>query len=259
MFVVTTLVYPAALAAVCLGAGLLTERCSGASLPNLLLVTVGGAALIAVSQLATSVDAIAPATPYLMAGVALAGFAVSRGRVRSLARRLRKRPWPAVVSVIAYAAALAPVLLAGRPTFSSFMALSDSAVHMIGADFLIHHGQDFGRLDLRSSYGQFINAYYNSGYPSGADTFFGGSALLLRLPLIWAFQPFNAFALASAVAPAWLLARRIGLDGIWAALAALTAALPALVYAYELLGSIKEITVVAVILTLGCFVLLHRT
>ena len=73
------------------------------------------------------------------------------------------------------------------------MALSDSAVHMIGADYLIHHGQDYAHLDLHNSYGQFINNYYGTSYPSGADTLFGGSALLLGLPLIWAFQPFNAF------------------------------------------------------------------
>ena len=93
---------------------------------------------------------------------------------------------------------------------------------MMGADFLIRHGQDYAHLDLRNSYGQFINAYYNTSYPSGADTLFGGSAFLLRLPLIWAFQPFNAFMLAIAAGPAWLLARQIGLDGALAALAALT-------------------------------------
>ena len=138
------------------------------------------------------------------------------------------------------------------------MALADSAVHMLGADFLIHHGQDYAHLDLRNSYGQFINDYYNTSYPSGADTLFGASALLLRLPLIWAFQPFNAFMLATAAGPAWLLARRMRLDGAWAALAALTAVLPALVYAYELFGSVKEITALSMLLTLGCLVVLHR-
>ena len=96
------------------------------------------------------------------------------------------------------------------------MALSDSAVHMIGADFLIHHGQDYAHLDLRNSYGQFINNYYDTSYPSGADTLFGGSALLLGLPLIWAFQPFNAFMLAHrrgsrvAARAADRAARRVG-------------------------------------------------
>jgi hypothetical protein len=258
MFVMTTLVYPLLLAALCLGAGLLTDRLSGSFLPAPLLVAVGAAALIGVSQLSTYVHVLAASTPYLMAAVAIAGFALARARVRALVRRSREQPWPVLASVLAYLIALAPVLLAGRPSFSSFMALSDSAVHMMGADFLMRHGQDYAHLDLRNSYGQFINAYYNSGYPSGADTLFGGSAFLLRLPLIWAFQPFNAFVLAAAAGPAWLLARRMRLGRAWSVAAALTAVLPALVYAYVLLGSVKEITALAMILTLGCLVVLHR-
>ena len=63
--------------------------------------------------------------------------------------------------------------------------------------------------------------------------------------------------LAIAAGPAWLLVRRIGLDGAWAALAALTATVPALVYGYELIGSIKEITSLGMILTLGTLVVLY--
>ena len=159
--------------------------------------------------------------------------------------------------MLAYALALAPVLLAGRPSFSSYLTLSDSAVHMAGADYLLQHGQTYAHLDLHNSYGQYINDYYNTSYPSGADTLFGGSAFLLGLPLIWAFQPFNAFMLAIAAGPAWLLVRRIGLNGPWAALAALTATVPALVYGYELIGSIKEITSLGMILTLGALVVLY--
>src|SRR5262249_61350853 len=165
------------------------------------------------------------------------GFALARGRVFTLARRGRSRRWLLVVPVLAYGVALAPVLLAGRATFSSYVVLSDSAIHMLGADFLIHHGQDYAHLDLRNSYGQYINRYYNTSYPSGADTLFGGSALLLGLPLIWAFQAFNAFMLATASGPAWLLARRVGLGGIWAALAGLTAPPPAPGFGSERFGS----------------------
>jgi hypothetical protein len=258
MFALTALVYPAVLAVLCVGAGLLVDRLSGGFLPASLLVTVGTATLIAVSQLTTYASPLAPATPYALAAIAVGGFALAWGRVAGLARRWRAGWWQVAVPVAAYVLALAPVLFAGRPTFSSYMALTDSAVHMLGADYLIRHGQDYSHLDLRNSTGQFINAYYNSSYPSGADTLFGGSAFLLHAPLIWAFQPVNAFMLATATGPASLLARRMGLRGALAGLAALSATVSALVYGFELVGSIKEITALAMILTLGALVLLHR-
>jgi hypothetical protein len=258
MFVLTTLVYPVVLALLCLGGGLLVERASGGPLPAMLLVALGAAALIVVSQLSTYVAPIARATPYLLLAVALAGLLVGWQRLRTLVRAWRASLWQLLVCPLAYALALAPVLLAGRPTFSSYMALADSAVHMLGADFLMRHGQDYSHLDLHNSYGAFMHAYYGSSYPSGADTLFGGSSFLVGLPLIWTFQPFTAFMLATAAGPAWVLVRRVGLQGGWAAAATLTMTLPALVYAYELIGSIKEIVALALILCMGAMVLDHR-
>ncbi len=260
MFFATALLYPCVLAALSLGTGLLVDRFGGGRLAAPLLLPVGAAGLIALSQLCTYLYFLAPATPYAMALLALAGFALARARATRLLHALLRLAWPVGVSVLAYLLALAPVLIAGRSTFSSFMALSDSAVHLIGADYLLSHGQHFAHLDLANSYGRFISGYYHqSNYPSGADTMFGGSAFLLGLPLIWAFQPFNAFMLALAVGPAWMLARRMGLRGAWAALAALSAVLGALVYAYELFGSIKEITALPLILALGALVSTHRS
>jgi hypothetical protein len=258
MFVLTTLVYPVVLALLCVGAGLLVDRASGGVLPAMLFPAVGAAALIAVSQLSTYVAPVAPATPYLLVAVAVAGLVLGWRRMQALARAWRSSLWQLLVAPLAYVLALAPVLLAGRPTFSSYMALADSAVHMLGADFLIRHGQDYSHLDLRNSYGAFMNAYYNSSYPSGADTLLGGSVFLLRLPLIWAFQPFTAFMLATASGPAWVLVRRTGLERAWAALGALTITLPALVYAYELIGSVKEIVALPLILSMGALVVTHR-
>jgi hypothetical protein len=258
MFVLTTLVYPLVLALLCAGAGLLVDRLSAGWLPAMLLPAIGAAALIAVSQLSTYVTPLAPATPYLLLLAALAGFLLGRTRARALALAARGAPWQLLVCPLAYVLALAPVLLAGRATFSSYMALADSAVHMLGADFLIRHGQDYAHLDLRNSYGLYMHNYYASSYPSGADTLYGGSSFLLRLPLIWTFQPFVAFMLATAAGPAWVLVKRVGLDGAWGALAALTVTLPALVYAYELIGSVKEIASLPLILSMGALVVSHR-
>jgi hypothetical protein len=257
MFIATALLYPCALTVLCLGAGLLVDRVSGSYLPAQLLVSVGAAALIALSQLSTLIPKFAPATPYAMAALAALGLGLASARLGAFARRVRSWPVHAGAPMLVYALALAPVLLVGRASFSSFMALADSAVHIMGADYLIHHGQSYAHLDLRNSYGQFIHQYYGSSYPSGADTLFGGSARLLGLSLLWAFQPFNAFMLATAYGPAWLLARRMRLSGAWAVIAAITVVLPALVYAYELLGSVKEITALSMLLTSGCLVVLH--
>jgi hypothetical protein len=259
LFALTVFAYPLALALLCTGAGLLIDRASGGFLPAALLPAVGVAALIALSQLSTYAAWLAPATPYLLLAAALAGFLVGRARALALVGRVRARLWPLGVALLTYLLALAPVLLAGRPSFSSFMALSDSAVHMIGGDYLIHHGQHYAHLDLRNSYGQFLDNYYGTSYPSGADTLFGGSALLLGLPLIWSFQPFVGLMLALCSGPAWMLARAVGLRGVWAAGATLSATVPALVYGYELIGSVKEVVALAMILTLGALVVAHRT
>ncbi|HEV7937012.1 MAG TPA: hypothetical protein VGP18_03195 [Solirubrobacteraceae bacterium] len=258
MFVLTTLVYPVVLALLCLGGALLVDRASGGVLQAMLFPAVGAAALIVLSQLSTYIAPLAPATPYLLVVLALAGLLFGRQRLRKLACVWRSSVWQVLVFPLAYVLALAPVLLAGRPTFSSYMALADSAVHMLGADFLIRHGQDYSHLDLRNSYGLFVHNYYGSSYPSGADTLFGGSSFLLGLPLIWTFQPFVAFMLATAAGPAWTLVRRVGLRGGLTAIATLTVTLPALVYAYELIGSVKEITALPLILCMGALVVDHR-
>lgn len=261
MFLLTVFVYPTALALICVGAGLLVDRLTGRFLPGALIALVGAGVLVGVSQLMVWIAWMAPATPYAMAALGLCGLVVGRARAKAMVGRLARPGLPrmqVMVSVLAYLIAIAPVLLSGRPSFSSYMTLTDSVIHMVGAAYLIAHGASFGHLDLHNSYGELINGYFNSGYPTGADTFFGATAVLLRLPTIWAFQPFNAFALALAVGPASLLLRRIGLRDWWLGLAALTVTLPALVYAYELIASVKEIVALPMLLGLGALVVEHE-
>ncbi len=255
MFALSALVYPAVLAALCTGAGLLVDRASGGILPGALLAVVGMAALIAAAEWTTYLTALAPATPYVLAALALAGLIAGRRRLSGSRRRLTPL---AAASTLAFVVTAAPVLFAGRPTFSAYMVLTDSAVHMVGADYLIHHGQQYGHLDLLNSYGLYISHYYGASYPAGADLLLGGSATLLDVPVIWAFQPFNALVLALSVGPAWVLARRAGLTGRWALAAAVFATVPALVYAFDLIGSIKELTALPLVLALGALAVEHK-
>jgi len=257
LFALSALLYPALLAALCIGAALGVDRASGGILPGPLLAVVGMAALIAAGEWTTYLTALAPATPYVLAAVALSGLIAGR-------RRLRAADHRAVVAVatactLAFVIAAAPVLFAGRPTFAAYMVLTDSAVHMIGADYLIHHGQQYAHLDLLNSYGLYLSRYYNGAYyPTGADLLLGGSSGLIGVPVIWAFQPFNALVLGLSAGPAWLLARRVGLAGGWAVTAAVIATVPALVYAYELIGSVKEVTALPLVLALGAFAVEHK-
>ena len=251
MFLLSAVAYPLVLGALCVGAGLAVDRAAGGLLPGALTAVAGLAALIAVAQLSTYVPGVAPATPYLLLAVGVAGLALGWQRVREAVRGRQRYGWELALPVVVFVVACAPVLFAGRPTFSAYMVLTDSALHMTGADYLIRHGQHYAHLDLVNSYGQYINNYYNRNYPTGADALLGGTSSLLGVPAIWAFQPFNAFMLAVASGPAWLLARHIGLARGWAATAALSAAVPALVYAYDLIGSIKEITALPLILAMG--------
>jgi hypothetical protein len=201
VFVLSALVYPLVLAVLSVGAGLAVDRMAGGFLPGVLLPVVGLAALIAVAQVTTYLPGVAPATPYALAVLAVAGVALGWPRVRTILARRREHRWQLALPVLAFVVALAPVLLAGRPTFSAYMVLTDSALHMTGADYLIRHGQHYSHLDLVNSYGQYINNYYNTSYPTGADALLGGTGVLVHVPMIWAFQPFNAFVLATASGP----------------------------------------------------------
>jgi hypothetical protein len=258
MLVLNLFIYPAVLVGLLAGAGLLVDRASAGLVPAPLLLSVGAALLIGATQLVAYIPAIAPASPYALLALAAAGFVIGRRRAVAIARRVSAQPLSLAVPVLAYLFAVAPVLLAGRASFSAYLTVSDAAVHMIGADYLIRHGMDFSHLDLSNSYGQTINAYYNMHYPSGADTLFGASARLISLPLIWAFQPFNGVIFALATGPAWLLARRMGLRGLLAGTAALSVTIPALVYGFVLMSSVKEITALTMILSLAALCVQHR-
>jgi hypothetical protein len=257
VFVLSALAYPAVLAALCLGGGLAVDRLSGGWVPGVLLPAVGAGALIGVAEITTFVPGLAPATPYAVAVVGACGLAAGWRRLQLVGGHWRAHRWQLLLPALVFVIAAAPVLFAGRPTFAAYMVLTDSALHMIGADYLMRFGQHYAHLDLVNSYGQYINSYYNASYPTGADALLGSTASLAQVPVIWAFQPFNAFVLTLACGPAWLLARRMGLEGAWAAVAASAATLPALVYAYELIGSIKEITALPLTLTLGALVVTH--
>src|SRR5215217_2207084 len=109
-FLLATVVFPALLVALALGAGLLVEQACGWRIPGVLLVPIGVAALIGVGQLLTWQSGIASAATPAMWATGAIGLAAGGRRLRDA------RPdWWAVASAVgAYLVLCAPVLLAGR-------------------------------------------------------------------------------------------------------------------------------------------------
>ena len=250
--VVSWVAFPAMAVAVAGGLGLLVRRLSRDCVPNLLVVPIGVASIMVVSQLTTTLSFTAKLTVPVLVVLAVAGWALGW-------RVVRRTPLLAVAAAVFVAVFVsygAPVILSGHATLSGYVVLGDTAVHLIGADGLLAHGHDFGSM-TPSSYSATLHAYYDSsGYPSGGPTALGALARLVGADTAWTLNPFLALLGASlGLTMLWLL-RRFGVRLLVAAVGAVAAAQPALVYAYAQMGSIKEMGAAAMIpLVVACAVI----
>ena len=112
---VAWLVFPVALGALSLGAGLLVERGAGARLPGTLLLPVGFAGLVVVCDLASLSAATARQSFAITLVVVLAGFAsvLLPGSPRQRWRRPDR--WVLAATLLVFAIYAAPVILSGEP------------------------------------------------------------------------------------------------------------------------------------------------
>jgi hypothetical protein len=230
------ILFPALLALLSLGWGLLIEWLSRARLSGFLLLPAGFAAVIVVTRAAMWLDVTAELGAPLTALGAVAGLVVGWKRVRS--PRLDR--WAAGAALVVFAVFAAPIVLSGSATFAGYTILGDTAVHFVLVDHIGSHGTDLAGLPP-SSYRSTLEAYFASGYPLGAHAALAAGRQLAFLDVAWAFQPFLAFVAAMlALTLAGLLRGVVSSPWRRAAVAAV-AAQPALVYSYALQGSIKEI------------------
>ncbi len=250
--------FPLLLAVLACGMGLLVERLAGVRLPAALLPALGFGGLIVVSQFTTwpASTTLAPATPWILLGLALLGLALAWRD--GLAARWRGRGggwWLAPgAALAAYVTVSAPVIASGRLTFPGYLLDTTGSVQLMGAERLLHHGREF--TSGYPGYGATLVAYFGNGYPSGGHTVLGSVGWLSGQDLLWLYAPFQAFELALAALVLTFLARGAGLSKPAAAMTGWLAAVPALVYSYALMGSIKEITVLPMLLLMGALVVL---
>jgi hypothetical protein len=229
--------FPLVLVLVSLGQGLFIDWLSGGRLSGVLLIPTGTAGIVASSQLTTYWDWSAELTTPLVVLLAIAGLALGWHRIR----RLRLDPWPTVAAVGVFAVFAAPVVLSGQATFAGYTVLGDTSIHFIGADYLLKHGRDVGGL-APSSYEMSVYQHFRgAGYPSGGPTAVGAVRPLVAEDIAWVFQPFLAFLIATMALALYALLEGVVSSKSLRALITFVAAQPALVLAYALQGSIKEV------------------
>jgi hypothetical protein len=234
------LLMPVVAIAACLGLGVLCERAAGTLLPGELVPAVGMATLVAAGQITTYWDWSAELTVPLIVVAAIAGLTVGWGRVRSV----RPDGWAVIAAGGVFAVFAAPIVFSGDATFAGYTILGDTSIHLIGADALLEHGRSFESLPP-SSYQAALEAYYGTAsYPSGGPVATGALATLSLQDAAWVFQPFLSLLVAMTTLAVWsLLSRLVASRPLRSAIAFL-ASQPALVLAYALQGSVKEVGIV---------------
>jgi hypothetical protein len=257
-FLLAVLVFPLLLAVLSLGVGLLVQRIAGLTVPGVLLAPLGFAGIVGSTQVTTRFGTIAPLTPAILVVLAVAGVALS-WRQASVRWRGRRTGWwwGWGAGLAAYLTAAAPVLLTGHVTFPGYLLDTTGAIQLMGAERLIADGASFSPPDA-GGYGLALHGFFGTGYPSGGHTALAGVGRLVGVDLIWLYAPFMASMLGLAALVLAYLARRAGLPRPAAALAGFVAAVPALVYAYMLQGSIKEIALLPTLMLLGALIVLAR-
>lgn len=245
-FVVATVLFPLLLATLALGGGLLVDRAVGGVVPGILLAVVGLAALVIVAELCTYWEATASLVPYAFLAVGVGGLVAGRERLA----KARPDWWLVGATVAVYAIVCAPVLLHGEVTLAGYLLDTTVAFHLAGSDYLLEHARNFSRLP-ESSFRTTMENYFGTRYPGGGQTLLGGGSRLVDTPAIWLYQPLLSMLLAFCAAPLYFLARAASMARPAAAVAAVAASAPALVYAYAQMGAIKELAVLPFVLTLG--------
>ena len=235
--IVAWLLFPLVLLAVCTGCGLAVERVAGWRLPGALLPSAGLALVIVVASLTTSRELTAPLTTPLIIVLTIGGYAASLKR----ARALRPEPWALAVGLAIFAVCAAPVVLSGNATFLGYFVLNDASFHFALVDQLLAHGHDLTRLSPSSSYFAVLHSYLATSYPVGADVALGGIRPLVGQDVAWIFQPYLAVILALGGVAVHQLLEGVVRSRPLRAASAFVAAQAALVYAYYLQGSIKEL------------------
>lgn len=241
MFLLSWILYPVVLAALCLGCGLLVGRLARRPVPSVLLAPVGFAAVVVLATLLTVLDPTSQLAGPALAVAAVAGVALA---VRAGSPALRpSTSWlgPVVAMAIPFAALAAPVVLTGTSGPSGYARIVDLASQIDLAAYLVDNGRSLADTTRDSSYNAVADQLLSAGYPAGAQAALGATAQVARVDVSRAWQPFMAWMGAMLALALYALLRGAIRHRAARAFAAGVAAQPTILYSYALVSGVKEL------------------
>ena len=235
-FAIAWFAFPAVMAALSLGCGMLLQAAAGYEIPRPLLLPAGFVVMSLAAQLAHMSDTTADFATPLVVALAIAGLCVGWP-----VRVHREDAWPFAGATAAFAAFAAPVVLTGRPTFLGYIKLDDTANYMAMLDRALHHGYNVAGLPP-STYEAFLANTYTPGYPLGALAPLGVGHSLVHVDALWLWQPYITFLAALLALTVYQMVGTLARSRPLRALIAAVGAQAALIYGYALWGGIKELS-----------------
>jgi hypothetical protein len=232
---VSWLVFPLLLLALCMGSGLLVVRLTGREVPTPLIAPVGFTVVLLIGEVVSISSATASLAAPLAVAAGVAGFVLDRS-----ARRARFEPFALAAGLGVFLVYAAPILASGEPTFTGYVKLDDTATWLALTDRIAEHGRDLSGLGP-STYEATLALNLGSGYPIGAFTPLSICSSILGQDPAWTFQPYLASLALLLALCLYQLGSGLIADRRLRAAAAFLAAQPALLFGYYLWGGIKEI------------------
>jgi len=148
------------------------------------------------------------------------------------------------------AAFLGAVILAG-PTITGYLADTNTGVHSLGADYLLHHGGSFNAIQpITTDRAMIVRFFVQASYPSGAHALFGLLGALSGASLLWVSTPMMGLCLAVAALTLSHTARRIGVGPVLAAFGGIIVSCGALTFSFGLASELKEIVTLPILIGL---------
>jgi hypothetical protein len=242
-FVVPWLVFPAVLALLCAGNGVVASRLARRRPGLCVVLPLGFALIVVLSSFAIWAPATARLATPLVVGTAVVGGLLWVGE-RPVLRRASLRPLGAAALVfLAYGA---PILASGAPTFAGYISLDDASTLFAMTDRALEHGRTIDGL-APSTYEATLATSLMVGYPLGTLLPFGIGAALTGQDLAWVYQPYLAFLAAILALGLYGLAGSFVSRPLARAAVAVLAAQPALLYGYGLWDGNKELAAAALL------------